>query len=350
MKILLVRNDNIGDLINTTPAIFALRQAYPKAQIDILVNSENQCAIFNNLSINNIYTYTKSKHVAGFIKKLKSVFNKLVLIKKLKKNHYDWAIFFRFDLSKNSLCWMQAKKTIGTNPRFTHPVIPSKNFNSNLHEALFCLELLKPLGIIYSQDPIQKTLKNLKTNFYLPENLKKLGVLYKNSLGIHISTRLEKNLYPESQFLILIKKLCQELPHLSLVLTCAPKEIPMAENLAQIPGVLFTKTNSFLEAAAVFSQCPLVLTLDGGLAHVFPALGIQTMTLMAHDKISRWHPWGMQDLVISNPTGPCADISPELIVSKIKQILESKKILDTLKTLKITEITEITELLEPALL
>ena len=55
MKILLVRNDNIGDLINTTPAITALRKYYPSAQIDILVNTENQSAIFNNPAINQIY-------------------------------------------------------------------------------------------------------------------------------------------------------------------------------------------------------------------------------------------------------------------------------------------------------
>jgi len=40
-KILLVRNDNVGDLICTTPAIEALRKKYPDAQIDIVVNSYN---------------------------------------------------------------------------------------------------------------------------------------------------------------------------------------------------------------------------------------------------------------------------------------------------------------------
>ena len=36
-KILLVRNDNVGDLICTTPAIEALRKKYPNNQIDIVV-------------------------------------------------------------------------------------------------------------------------------------------------------------------------------------------------------------------------------------------------------------------------------------------------------------------------
>ena len=37
-KIHLVRNDNIGDLICTTPAIEALRKKYPNNQIDIVIN------------------------------------------------------------------------------------------------------------------------------------------------------------------------------------------------------------------------------------------------------------------------------------------------------------------------
>ncbi len=47
-KILLVRNDNIGDLICTTPVVEALRKKYPQSQIDIVVNSYNYCAIVNN--------------------------------------------------------------------------------------------------------------------------------------------------------------------------------------------------------------------------------------------------------------------------------------------------------------
>lgn len=38
-RILIVRRDNIGDLICTLPLISAIRQLNPKARIDMLVNS-----------------------------------------------------------------------------------------------------------------------------------------------------------------------------------------------------------------------------------------------------------------------------------------------------------------------
>jgi len=62
MKVLLVRNDNLGDLICTTPAIEALRKKYSKAKIDIVVNSYNYLGIRNNPFVDKIYIYTKPEH------------------------------------------------------------------------------------------------------------------------------------------------------------------------------------------------------------------------------------------------------------------------------------------------
>lgn len=41
MKILIIRRDNIGDLICTTPLFEAIRQHYPDAYLAALVNSYN---------------------------------------------------------------------------------------------------------------------------------------------------------------------------------------------------------------------------------------------------------------------------------------------------------------------
>ena len=38
-SILIIRHNNIGDLVSTTPLIWALRERFPAARIDALVNS-----------------------------------------------------------------------------------------------------------------------------------------------------------------------------------------------------------------------------------------------------------------------------------------------------------------------
>ena len=55
MKILLIQNGSIVQAISNTPAIEALRKAYPRDKIDILVNDGNYCVIKNNPFINTIY-------------------------------------------------------------------------------------------------------------------------------------------------------------------------------------------------------------------------------------------------------------------------------------------------------
>ena len=94
MKILLVRNDNIGDLICTTPAIEALRKAHPHAQIDIVVNSLNACVVRGNPFLNKIYIYTKPKHVKGAAAKVRAFWGKCKILLQIRRERYDATVIF----------------------------------------------------------------------------------------------------------------------------------------------------------------------------------------------------------------------------------------------------------------
>ncbi len=61
-KILIIRRDNIGDLVCTTPAIAALRKHYPDAEIGALVNSYNSEVLRGNPDVNRVFVYHKLKH------------------------------------------------------------------------------------------------------------------------------------------------------------------------------------------------------------------------------------------------------------------------------------------------
>src|SRR5260221_14123407 len=61
-KILVIRRDNIGDLILTTPLIHALRRRFPKAWIGALVNSYNARVLEGNADLDEVFIYTKAKH------------------------------------------------------------------------------------------------------------------------------------------------------------------------------------------------------------------------------------------------------------------------------------------------
>ena len=63
MKILVIRRDNIGDLVCTTPLLAALRRAKPGAWIGALVNSYNAPVLERNPDVDAVIPYRKLKHL-----------------------------------------------------------------------------------------------------------------------------------------------------------------------------------------------------------------------------------------------------------------------------------------------
>ena len=64
-QILVIRRDNIGDLVCTTPLLTALRRQYPQAWIGVLANSYNAPVLQGNPDLDAVFCYRKLKHVDG---------------------------------------------------------------------------------------------------------------------------------------------------------------------------------------------------------------------------------------------------------------------------------------------
>jgi ADP-heptose:LPS heptosyltransferase len=62
MKVLVIRRDNIGDLVCTTPMIRTLRQHYPDAWIASLVTRYNDEVLADNSDLDAVLAYQKAKH------------------------------------------------------------------------------------------------------------------------------------------------------------------------------------------------------------------------------------------------------------------------------------------------
>jgi ADP-heptose:LPS heptosyltransferase len=308
LKILLVRNDNLGDLICTTPAIEALRKKYPNAQIDIVVNSYNFLGIRNNPFVDNIYVYTKPKHVDGFFNKIKAGFGKVNIFKNIFLQKYDLSVVFRSEYSSSAEQFSnisRAKMRIGVknknnNDNFTHHI----TFKNN-HEVEFCFDCLEPLGVKYN---------NEKLFFYLPKELKER--YSKKDLVFHISARMKNNKMSFEKLKNIFKKIDTK-----FYITAEPKDFEMAKKLEKETNAIFKKTDSFLDLGAFISKAKLFVTLEGGAMHLAPALGVKTMALFGVSDINRWHPWGYKNLVLQDRSKIAENIDNDLIVEKIKENL-----------------------------
>jgi len=307
MKILLVRNDNIGDLICTTPAIEALRKKYPNAQIDIVVNSYNFLAINKNPFVDKIYIYTKPKHKKNLIEKIKALGGKIKIMSNIFFEKYDVAVVFRSGYSSSAEQFSnisRAKMRIGVkgkNDNFTHHII----FNPNEHEVEFCYRCLEPLGV--KQD-------NEKMFFYVPEEIKKKYENYKDYILFHISSRIKENRYSKEKFKIIIDRLDE-----NILVTAEPSDFENAKWISEHTKAKWIKTKSLLDLTGLISNIKLFVSLDGGALHLGPALNVKTITISGKTNMNKWYPWGYKNLVIQDKSKIAENINPELVVEKIKE-------------------------------
>jgi len=309
-KILLVRNDNVGDLICTTPAIEALRKKYPNNQIDIVVNSYNYSAIDKNPFVDKIYCYTKPKHKKGLLDKIKAAIGKLKILIDIRKEHYDVVVVFRSDYSKSAELFSNI-----TNASYKVGVKNSKgsdNFNihtpveSNKHEVEFCFDCLGKFGVKYN---------NEKTFFHVAQQLVKRYENYKDYILFHISSRKTANKYDVKKFKSIINGLNNE----KILISAEPDDFDKAQILDATTQATFIKTSSLIDLSGLIKNVKLFVTLDGGAMHVAPALQTKTISISGDTNMDKWYPWGYKDLVIQNKSKLADSIPQEIVVSTINR-------------------------------
>lgn len=91
-NILLIRLDNIGDVLTTTPSIKALRRLYPGAHISCLINPKSRDVLDGNANIDEIITIDAPWYHGWRLTKVKQVFK---VIRDLQKKNFDLIISFR---------------------------------------------------------------------------------------------------------------------------------------------------------------------------------------------------------------------------------------------------------------
>ncbi|MGP1485819.1 MAG: glycosyltransferase family 9 protein [Campylobacter sp.] len=284
MKILLIRNDNVGDLICTTPAIEALRKSYPDAQIDIVVNSLNDFVVKNNPFISQIFSYTKPKHVSGVCNKIKAFFGKFGICLKIWQQKYDVAVIFRTHYTPNAALFarLNIRRVIGVDDLKNSKFITDKIKFDGEHEVEFCFKLLKPLGINAGCEKtlVVPSVKNDK---------------FKNFVFFHISTR-------KASDALSLKKVGEILEILKVKfekIVITSENCAFATQVSNKFRVLYLKTKSADELSSYLWCARFLISLEGGVFHLGPALGVDTLVLFGRTDTRRWAPiYGLGKCVV----------------------------------------------------
>ena len=128
MKILLIRRDNIGDLICTTPLLRALREHLPEASISILVSSYNVEVLEENKDIDRTFIFLKRRHDNHGHHPLSVIWKRWQLKRFLRKENFDYIL-----LANGG--WRYASKLRGrTTIGFQEKHLPRNNLTLQFRE------------------------------------------------------------------------------------------------------------------------------------------------------------------------------------------------------------------------
>lgn len=332
-KILLIRRDNIGDLICTTPAIRALREEFPKVKLSVLVNSYNAEALENNPDIDEIYVYEKAKHIED--KNRFSVWLKnLKLLLQIRRERYDVAIGCGYRYSPRLARYTfltGAKKRIGYAPydsRFRYYNLPVAEPSESIHEVVGAFRLLEPLGIT-GEPPCLVLMPSAQEREKAMQYLKSQGLTHDNIVAVHISSRKENNRWSSEGFIELGNELIEKYNVIPLLLW-APgssknpfhpgddeKALEIAKGMVSVP-VLY-KTTKLKELIAVISLCKLVVCCDGGAMHIAAALGKPILTIWGSTDKKRWLPWKVENIILQKGRN-AADVNVEEVLAAFAKL------------------------------
>ena len=330
MKILVIRRDNIGDLVCTTPLIHALRQHYPSATITALVNSYNAPVLANNPDIDAVFAYTKAKHRPPGTSVLKVYWDRLRLFARLRKCHFDYAILaapgYQPRLSRLAR-FAGAKHVLG----FIEHGKPGASVIDNgvpyeagkpQHEAEAVFQLLATLGIKGPPPAAQVFPQDLEVARATNALHSAIPIQPPLLIGVHISARKPSQRWPAQNFAALIRLLHKE-HNAGFMLFWSPgdssnplhpgDDAKAHEIIATTKGIplLAYPTQELGQLIAGLSLCDMAICSDGGAMHLAAGLGKPILCFFGKSDATRWHPWGVPYVVLQPPSLDIANLSVE---------------------------------------
>jgi len=337
VKILFIRRDNIGDLVCTTPAIRAVRGAFPRARIDVLVNTYNADALLGNPDVDNVFVYEKAKHAGGrsFVSILA---RNAYLLGGIRTERYDWAIGCGSAsprLARYVLMTRAARKvgfTFGSKEGWFRTYTDSlPEPEDGLHEVERTFRLLAPLGIAGDPPPMR-----LVPDAACVDAIRKaLGKGPGDGAGplvaFHISSRRPENRWPADRFVALGKVLLAHGARILLLWSPGsetnvfhPGDDGKAEAIRRDlgEGVLPFPTVRLRELVAALSEADVVVCGDGGAMHTAAALGKPMVVIWGRTDPARWGPWGTPHVLLRAESRQAADVAPDCVADAVLRMVE----------------------------
>jgi ADP-heptose:LPS heptosyltransferase len=329
VRILVIRRDNIGDLVCTTPLLAALRERYPKAHIAALVNSYNAGVLDGNCDIDAVHVYTKLKHRVAGQSALRIVLARFRMLRELRRAPFDYivlasasfnphALRFARQLHRRHIVGFANGDEPGAKPiTIRVPALPY----AELHEVQILQLLAQALDVPRADGPLRVFPQAEQVQAW-QRRVPALRTRERPWVAVHISAREPERQWPAAQWSELIRGLASTGVGVLVVWAPGPESDPrhpgdddkaarVLAAAADNPLIQGAPTRTIGELIGLLSLCQGFVGADGGAMHVAAALGLPMAVLFEGlgTKPNRWHPWKVPYELLASRTRNVSDVS-----------------------------------------
>ncbi len=334
-RILVIRRDNIGDLVCTTPLIAALRKKFPHAWIGVLANSYNAPILDGNPDIDEVFAYRKAK--SGEMGKVRLMAERVRMALALRHKRIDYALIATPTFQRRAIRfarWAGAKVVVGfagdRDPRRRLDIVVPIAL-TDTSEVEDVLRLGAPLGIDGRPPP----LKVVPDPEEVARAMTAVAATRREGevlIGVHISARKPSQRWPEDRYVAAMRALAKR-QRASFMLFWTPG----AGDAPAHPGddgkarhlldavkdldVLGWPTDSLKRLVGGIAACDFMLMSDGGAMHVAAALGKPIVCLFGRSDAVRWHPWGVPHALLQPASQNVGDIAVDEVVAACERMM-----------------------------
>lgn len=336
-RFLVIRRDNIGDLVCTTPLLRGLRQRYPTAYIAVLASSYNRDILDGNPDIDDCFVFLKRQQKSHGHGLLATLWRRWQLDRQLRARRFDYVL-----LANGG--WRYARRLGGKalvgfrerdNPDHQQPdiVVPLEN-GPALHEVEKLAQLAAAVEVPEALGPL-RLFPDAALVARLRDRLVAQGLdTGQRLVGIHISSRRPQQRWPIAAFAEFMRRVAEEGPTQFLLFWS-----PGAENDPMHPGddgraaelikacaglsVFPCTTHRVGELVATLSLCGQMVCSDGGALHVAAGLGKPILCFFGDSITAEWRPWGVPYRLLQPASKVVADIPVDDAIRAWQELLHT---------------------------
>jgi ADP-heptose:LPS heptosyltransferase len=317
MRILALVPGGIGDQILFFPTLDDLKQFYPEAEIDVVVEPRSKGAYRVCKSVRDVILYDfKDRNGLADWGNLLGV---------IRDREYDIGLSLERRWSVGLLLWLTGIPTRvgykrGGSRAFLSVSLPMKTeqYTAQMyHDLLQGLDINSPcpdLAVNVPKVDIEWA-EGEQKRLALPET--GYIIIYGGSSQLGLTKDIEE-IYPVKKWQQIIEDIQQRQPNLPIVVLKGSQDQEWIKNLIQAcPGVKVTAPPDVGKLAAIIAGANLVLCTDSAPMHLAVAVGTPTIALFGATEAKKLLPQSDRYQGLQSPTRWIADISPADVLEKI---------------------------------